>query len=412
MSMVSIEEARDLILSYCRPGPLEVVPLSRALGRALAQPVIAEIDIPPFPNSAMDGYAVVASDTVGASEGRPVVLRLEEVIRAGTVGRVPIRPGSASKIMTGAPLPAGADAVVEIEAAAQAGADVLIRREVAPGENVRLAGEDSARGELVFDAGTAVGAPEVGVLASLGRSQVLVHGLPTVAVLATGSELVEPGNPLGLGQIYNSNAYTAEAQCREIGLQPTLLGIAPDDFERTVQVTRRGLEHDVLITSGGVSVGDFDLVKEAQESLGVERMLWRVAVKPGKPLAFGVYRRSSGGTSLVFGVPGNPAASMVSFELFIRPALLSLMGYARVQRPVVEAELAQDQPNSDERVHVVRVVLERRRNGLLARSTGPQGSGRLRAMVGADGLAFVPPDGGGRREGDVVRVMLLGPRLI
>lgn len=410
--MVSIEEARELVLAHCETLPSEDVALSDALGRVVAEPIVAQMDIPPFANSAMDGFAVLAADTVAAREESPVSLEIIGVVRAGEPGTYMVRSGHAIKIMTGAPLPEGADAVVEVEATSEEEGRVRVLRPVEAGRNVRPAGEDSVRGDEVLPAGSLLGPPEIGVLASLGHATVKVRRRPAVAIIATGSELVEPGRPLARGQIYNSNSYTAEAQCRAIGVHPQRLGIAPDDYRATLTMMQQALTNDVLITSGGVSVGDFDFVKEVQDALGVERKLWRVAMKPGKPLSFGVYERPAGGRCLVFGVPGNPGASMVSFELFIRPALLRLMGCNSVVRPTVVAELAQDEPNDEQRVRVVRVHLERRGERLLAVSTGPQGSGRLRAMVGANGLAFVRPEGGGGKTGDRVEVMVLGGEFI
>lgn len=408
--MISIEQARELILSECEPLPAERLPLSAVLGRVLCSPAIADVDIPPFDNSAMDGYAVRASDTTGASPGSPVRLRIVDTIAAGRVGEVEVFPGCAAKIMTGAPMPHGADAVVESEAACEVTDTVEVVRAVGPQENVRPRAEDSSAGTVVLDKGHALGPAEIGVLASIGQDSVHVFGRPSVSILATGSELVEPGLPLAPGQIRNSNSYTAEAQCRELGLEPVRLGIARDDYQVTLDLMRSGLGGDLLITSGGVSVGEFDFVKQVQDDLGVQRRLWRVAMKPGKPLSFGVFGRPDGRRCLVFGVPGNPAAAMVSFELFIRPAALRMMGRQAVVRPKRKAVLAQDEPPTEERVRVVRMHVTHEAGRLMAHSTGAQGSGRLRSMVGANALAFVPP---GRRllAGEEVDVMVLGEDL-
>ncbi|NLT36017.1 MAG: molybdopterin molybdotransferase MoeA [Gaiellales bacterium] len=408
--MISIERARKLILSECEPLPAETLPLSAVLGRVLCSPAVADVDIPPFDNSAMDGYAVRAADTVGALPGSPVSLRIVDTIAAGRVGTVEVMPGCAAKIMTGAPMPRGADAVVESEATREATGAVEVVRTVARRENVRPKGEDSAVGSVVLDEGHVLGPAEIGVLASIGRREVRVFGRPSVSILATGSELVEPGSPLAPGQIRNSNSYTAEAQCRELGLEPARLGIARDDYQVTVDLMRSGLSGDILITSGGVSVGEFDFVKQAQDDLGVQRRLWRVAMKPGKPLSFGVFERPDGRRCLVFGVPGNPAAAMVSFELFIRPAVLRMMGRQAVARPEQRAVLAQDESPTADWVRVVRMHVSRDAGLLMAYSTGAQGSGRLRSMVGANALAFVPP---GRRllAGEEVAVLVLGEDL-
>jgi molybdopterin molybdotransferase len=250
---------------------------------------------------------------------------------------------------------------------------------------VRFAGEDVSSGDVVLRTGDSLAAPEVGFLASLGLAEVPVRARPRVAIVSTGSELVEPGEKLAPGKIRNSNGYSLEAQCREVGALPERLGVAPDEYEVTRQLMEKGLSYDVLITSGGVSVGEFDFVKDVQESLGVQRRLWQVAMKPGKPLAFGVRE-----STLVFGVPGNPVAAMVSFELFIRPALRRLMGHRRVQRPRYRAVIQEDLRNRHDRTQVVRVRAWWQDGHWRATSTGPQGSGILRSMVLANGLVFVP----------------------
>lgn len=409
--MISIEQARELILSECEPLPPESVPLSAALGRVLCVPAVADVDIPPFDNSAMDGFALTSADTAGASAAAPIRLQVVGTIAAGSVGEVEIVPGRAAKIMTGAPMPRGADAVVELEATRQDAGMVEVMRTVALRENVRAKGEDSTAGSVVLNRGHVLGPAEIGLLASIGQERVSVFGRPSVSILATGSELVEPGMPLAAGQIRNSNSYTAEAQCRELGLEPVRLGIARDDYQVTADLMKSGLDGDILITSGGVSVGEFDFVKQVQDDLGVQRRLWRVAMKPGKPVSFGVYGRAGGGRCLVFGAPGNPAAAMVSFELLIRPAVLRLMGRQAVVRPRHRAVLAQDEPPTEGRVRVVRVHVTREKGCLLARSTGAQGSGRLRSMVGANALAFIPP-GRRLRAGEEVEVVVLAEDLV
>lgn len=376
--------------------------LSDAVGAVLAQDIRASHDVPPFANSAMDGFAVRACDTVGASPGLPVELRLTDTIPAGAWSEHRVEAGATAKIMTGAPLPPGADSVVEVEATEEHDGTVRVFREVTLGTSVREAGEDVRTGDLVLTAGDVVGPAEIGIMASLGYPRVSVYRRPRVAIVSTGSELVEVDRPLAPGQIRNSNSYTLEALCRQVGALPERLGIVPDDYDATLQMLESGLAYDVLITSGGVSVGEFDFVKEAQEALGVERRLWRVAMKPGKPLVFGVR-----GDCLVFGVPGNPVAAMVSFELFVRPALLRLMGHRRVVRARYRAVLEEDVSNRHGREYVVRVRAWREDGRWHAGSTGPQGSGILRSMVKADGLIFVPAETGGLKRGDEVDLMLL-----
>jgi len=405
--LTSIEEARHKVLAEASPLETELISLSEALGRVLAQEIVAPHPLPPFDNAGMDGYAVRAADLVDATPESPIALEIIDVIPAGRVSTRSVGPGQAAKIMTGAPIPGGADAVVQVEATEETEGRVLVREAVRPGRNIRRAGEDVAAGESVLAAGAVLGPPEIGLLAALGRSVVRVHRKPRVAILSTGSELVEVDRPLGPGQLHNSNAYSLQALCRQLGLEPVVLGIVPDDYQATRELVARGLEHDVLLTSGGVSVGQFDFVKEVQDELGVERRLWGVAVKPGKPLSFGVR-----GRTLVFGLPGNPVSVMVSFELFVRPALLRLMGYRQTIRPTYRAIVAEDVANSDSRVFVVRVRAWREDDRWHVSSTGAQGSGILRSMVGANGLIFIPPGPGGVRAGDEVEFLLLREDLV
>jgi len=399
--MITIEEARALVLAEASPLPSERRALSEVLGGVLAQGLTAPHDLPPFDNSAMDGYAVRAADVSRAADF-PVTLKVVDTVAAGGLARAEVGTGEAIKIMTGAPLPRGADAVVEVEATEPRDGTVVVLRELESGENLRRAGEDVRRGTPVLAAGDVVGPAEIGLAASLGFPLLEVHRRPRVAIAATGSELVEVSQELAPGQIRNSNSYTMEAQCRQLGIEAERLGIAPDEYEATRALLERGMTYDVLITSGGVSVGEFDFVKEVQDDLGVERRLWRVAMKPGKPLVFGVRDGC-----LVFGVPGNPVAAMVSFELFIRPALLRLMGHRRILRPLHRAVMHEDLVNRYGRVHVVRVRAWREGDTWHASSTGPQGSGILKSMVNADGLVFVPSDTEGIRAGDTVDMTLL-----
>jgi len=400
--VISIDQALALVLAEARPLSAEERVLPETLGAVLAQDIRASHDVPPFANSAMDGFAVLARDTIGASRGRPVELRLTDTIPAGVWSAQRVETGATAKIMTGAPLPPGADAVVEVEATMESDGTVRVFREVASGTSVREAGEDVRAGDLVLMAGDAVGPAEIGMMASLGYPIASVYRRPRVAVVSTGSELVEVDQPLGPGQIRNSNGYSLEALCRQVGALPERLGIVADDYDATLRLLESGLAYDVLITSGGVSVGEFDFVREAQAALGVERRLWQVAMKPGKPLAFGVR-----GDCLVFGVPGNPVAAMVSFELFVRPALLRLMGHRRVVRTRYRAVLEEDVSNRHDREYVVRVRAWREDGRWHASSTGPQGSGILRSMVKADGLVFVPAETGGLKRGDEVDLLLL-----
>ena len=323
--MITIDEAIDYVLDAVQVLPAERVPLLQGLGRAAAEDIVSAEHVPPFDNSAMDGFAVGGAELQAGRRRFAVVVALP----AGTTAADPVPQGAAAKIMTGAPLPHGVDTVVPVELTASGG---------------RRGGRDRARGhgrqraprrrrtspcgDVLLRRGAQLGPAELGLLASVGFADVAVVRRPRVAVLATGSELVPVGEPVGPGQIRNSNSCTAYAQTIQAGGEPVLLGIARDELSETRRLIGDALQYDVVMTSGGVSVGEWDFVKQVQEELGVERRFWGVATKPGKPLAFGVR-----GATLVFGVPGNPVASMVCFELYVRPALLALQGRADMYRP-------------------------------------------------------------------------------
>jgi molybdopterin molybdotransferase len=398
--VISLNEAVDLVLAAVRPLAAERVPLLEALGRAAAAEIVSPADVPSFDNSAMDGFALRGADLNAAQrDGLAVVAE----IPAGSVAAAPLAAGEAARIMTGAPLPVGADTVVQVEHTEEHDGRVFVRRAPAVGGNVRGAGDDVRRGDVVLPRGALLGPAELGLLTSIDVEELSVARRPRVAILATGSELVAPGRPLGPGQIRNSNSFTNWGQTLAAGAEPVLLGIAPDDRDETRRLISRALDEDVVITSGGVSVGDYDFVKEIEEELGVERRFWGVATKPGKPFAFGVREGR-----LVFGAPGNPVAAMVSFELYIRPALLALQGRRDIWRPWLTAAAAEPVKATRDRVDVRRCVLAHdERGGWRFTTTGPQGSGILRSMVLADGLVFVPSQHAGGRAGDPYLVMLL-----
>ena len=400
--MISIDEARARVLAETAPLPAEVRRLETTFGYVLAEDVVSSLNVPPFDNSAMDGFAVFAADVVDAGPESPVAMVLEGTIPAGHIADRALNRGAVAKIMTGAPIPPGANAVVQSELALEEDGRVLIYQAAKPGANVRRAAEDVAVGDRVLLAGAALGPAEIGVLASLGLAELRVHRRPRVAVLSTGSELVEVDQPLAPGKIRNSNGYALQAYCQQVGAEVTRLGIAPDDYDSTLRMVEQGLSYDVLLTSGGVSVGEFDFVKNVQDALGVERRLWGVAMKPGKPLVFGV----RGGT-LVFGLPGNPVSALVSFELFVKPALLRLMGHKRVVKPLYKAIVEEEVLSKDSRTYVVRVRAWREADRWHVSSTGPQGSGILRSMVGANGLIFVPGAPKVVRAGQEVDFLLL-----
>ncbi len=403
MGLVSLDAARARVLEACPTLAPAPVPLADALGLVLSEPVVADQAVPPFANTAVDGFAVQAADTAAP----PVRLRVAGTIAAGSAGDVRVGPGQCARIMTGAPVPPGADAVVMVERTEldDGGQTVVVHAAARVGDNVRRAGEDLSPGQEVFAAGTELTPGHLGVLASLGLGAVDAFPRARVGVLSTGDELVDGPGPLRPGQIRDSNRPTLLALLRRSGCEALDLGTARDSEEDVAAALERGLARcDALVTSGGVSVGDFDYVKLVLDKLSGGAMAWmQVAVKPAKPLAFGVVE----GTP-VFGLPGNPVSSMVSFELFARPALRRMMGHARLDRRCVAAVADDGLPRiPDGKLHLVRVRAELGDDGRFhVRPSGGQGSHMLRAMALANALAL-NPDGHGIEAGGVVRTMLL-----
>jgi molybdopterin molybdotransferase len=413
--LITVEQALEKILENVTVLGAEDAPILNCLGQALAEDVYAEINIPPLDNSAMDGFAVRAADTLGASPESPRTLRVIDTVIAGAVSRATVVPGTAARIMTGAPLPKGADAVVKFESTDQSqrdadAAEVAIMAEVPVGLEIRRVGEDIAKGSLVLKKGTAIRPAEVGVLASLGRSTVKVIRRPVVAVLATGDELMDIAKPLAEGKIYNSNSYSLAALVLRYGGIPRILGIAADIEDSLLNRLRLGLEADMLVTSGGVSLGDYDIVRDVLAKEG-EVIFWGVRQRPGKPLTFGLLKTMAegGGVKKIpfFGMAGNPVSAMINFELFARPAMLKMMGRRNLAKPVIEATIEEPIQNSDGRRIFARAVVEKRDGGYFARLTGNQSSGVLTSMVVANGLVIVPEDKPGVNKGDSVQVIML-----
>lgn len=405
--MISVEEAREAVLSEVRALEPEEVFLTEALGRVLAEDVVSDIDVAPFDNSAMDGYAVRGADVAGASEESPAVLKVVEEIPAGKTPSRTVGPGQASRIMTGAPMPEGADAVVmveytESEAAGSGGGDsVRVFRPVAAGENVRKRGEDMRAGDTVLSLGDVVDPAAVGLLAAVGREMVSVYGRPRVGIVSTGDELVEITEKPGPGRIRNTNAYSLSAQVSAAGGVPVRLGIARDTAEETRALLGRAGEFDVMLATGGVSMGDFDVVREVLESLG-ELSFWKVAMRPGAPLTFGLID----GTPF-FGLPGNPTSSMVAFELFVRPALRVMQGFVDIERPHVPAVLEHDVKKKQGRRYYLRGRLERSHRGYSVALTGSQSSALLTSMHRANCLVVLPEDIDAFPAGETVECMRL-----
>jgi molybdopterin molybdotransferase len=387
---LSIDEARAKVLAAVRPLPSEDVAVEDALGRVLAEDVIAQHDVPSFANSAMDGFAVRSGPA-----GR--ALRIVGESRAGTPAAVAVGDGEAIRISTGAALPDGADAVLQIELVNVDGDHVTLDDEVEPGRNVRPAGDDLRAGATVLPAGTRIGAAEIGIAVEAGRGTVECARRPRVVVLATGDELVAPGGPLGPGQLHNSNAATLAALATQAGAQVVRTGVVADTEEVTRAAIAAALDQsDLLVLSGGVSVGPHDHVKPALQALGVDEVFWRVALRPGRPTWFGTRDET-----MVFGLPGNPVSAMVTFMLFARPALGAMQGAPHEPERIV-AQLAEPIPRHPDRDECVRVWL---RDGL-AVPTGPQGSHQLTSMLRADGFAIVTAGEGSALPGDQVVVEL------
>jgi molybdopterin molybdotransferase len=413
--MISVEEALDKILASVAVLDEEEVPILDSLGQVLAEDISSSISVPPLDNAAMDGYAIRAEDALGASKRAPRFLRVIDTVAAGAISGFRVEPGTAIRIMTGAPVPEGADSVVRFEDTDETlrpapSSEIGVLKEIEPGLNIRRAGEDIAKGGVVLKRGAVIRPSEVGVLASLGQSTSRVIRRPVVAILATGDELVAVGEVLPAGKIYNSNSYSVAALVRYYGGIPRILGIARDSEDSLVQSLRKGLTADMLLTSGGVSVGDYDVVKDVLAKQG-EIGFWTVRMKPGKPLAFGMIKGANGAgvarSVPHLGLPGNPVSSMITFELFARPAILKMMGRHDLTRPLIKAVLEDSVVNEDGRRIFARVAVKRRGEQYFAKLTGPQGSGILTSMALANALAIIPEDRERVAAGETVSVMML-----
>jgi molybdopterin molybdotransferase len=400
--MLNVEEVEERILAGIETQGPETISSLDAVGRTLAEDVNADMSVPPWDNSAMDGFAVRAADIAAADPASPVVLRVVADLPAGQAPGRAVREGEAIRIMTGAPIPPEADTVVRFEDTRSDGDAVEILVGVPLGKNVRQKGEDVREGDTVLRAGTSLRPQEVGMLALAGRETVSVIRRPIVALLATGDEIVGPGEPVPPGKIRNINSYTNAAQVQKHGGVPLLLGVVPDDADLIRQTIRGAIADgaDILVTSGGVSVGDYDFVKQILAEEG-EIEFWWINMKPGKPMAYG---RISG--IPFFGLPGNPVSAMISFELFVRPAIAKMLGKALRPARSVRARLLDPVRRKDDRRHYLRVRLTRADDGWDAALTGNQGSGILRSLVAADGLAVIPEEVSNLEAGSEVDVLL------
>lgn len=419
--LIEVEEALAIILEKVAPVERETIPLTEGRDRVLAEPVISPLNVPPFANSAMDGYAVIAADTQAASRRSPVRLKVIGNVPAGATPSQALTPGAAVRIMTGAPMPAGADAVIRFEETSEhvkteatpGGDEVLLYSEVKPGDNVRPVGEDISLGQRILEAGHRLRPQDIGVLAAIGQARLTVYRRPAVAILATGDELVNVDEPIGPGQIRNSNEYTQAALVEKYGGQAIRLGIARDNVADLTAKIREGLARnvDLFITSAGVSVGDFDMVKNVLAAEG-EMQFWQVAIKPGKPLAFGLLHcdQPAGRSVPLIGLPGNPVASMVAFEVFARPAILKLGGHRSWEKATLQAALDEEVTNSGRR-HYMRALVRPGPEGYHVTTRGSgvqvQGSGILTSMVWANCLVVVPENVTYLPAGEKVNVWIL-----
>jgi molybdopterin molybdotransferase len=398
--MIEYRDALREILARATRLGAESVPLFEADGRTLAADVRAGEPVPPFAKATMDGYAVRAADTRPAAGADNAILAVIEDLPAGRTSRKAIGPGQAVRIMTGAPLPKGSDSVVMVEDTEKAGTKVLLHGPVSPGDNIGLAGEDLGKGDLVLEKGRLIGPAEIGILAAAGKASVRVARRPRLAVIATGDEIVEPGERLGRGQIRNANGFALSALAAQAGTLAAYLGIARDNTASLKKAFKKAESADILVLSGGVSVGDYDLVREELIAGGVRPVFWRVRIKPGKPTFFGTR-----GKRLVFGLPGNPTSAMVTFHLFVRPAIDRMLGRTETGlRPgtaVLEEEIVLD-PG---RTQFLRAVLSADGPELRVNPFPDQRSGVLRSMVRSRALIVVPAETGRLEKGQPVDIL-------
>lgn len=405
-TLTRLEDAQHIVLNAAHPLGCEKIGLLDALGRVLGEDVIAPRDNPPWDNSAMDGFAVRWDDI---KPDHPIAkipeLTIIEDVPAGAVATKTVEKGQAIRIMTGAPIPAGADTVVRVEFTEVTDHHVrILKAEHGRGANIRPRGEDVAQGECIIQEGTVLRPAEIGMLAMLAKSFVVVYQRPRVAILSTGDELADLDERFDEHKIINSNSYGIAAGVQEAGGIPVLLGIAKDDPEALKEKIRQGLGCNVLVLSGGVSMGDYDFTKAVFAELGAEMNFWKLAIRPGQPVAFG---RIQG--ALAFGLPGNPVSSMVTFDQLVRPVIMKMGGHRTWQRPVVQAVFQETFTKQPDRRHFLRGILRREHGVMTVRTTGGQGSGILTSLVKANGLIDVPVEVERLNPGDIVNVQLLTP---
>jgi molybdopterin molybdotransferase len=400
--MITVEEAIKIILNEVSALGLEKVGLLDSCNRVLGENINAPWDLPPWDNSAMDGYAVRASDlTEESGQFSTKSLKVIEDLPAGYMTKKTVQSGEAIRIMTGAPLPEGTDTVVMVEETEGSGNEVTISKDVTRGQNVRKKGEDITAGELILKKGQTIRPAEVGMLAAMGKATITVFSRPTVAVMSTGDELVEVGERKRDGKIIDSNSYTVFSQVFSSGALPIHLGIAKDTKEALRNKIEEALSADVIVSSGGVSVGDYDFVKDVLNEIGVAMKFWKVAIKPGKPLAFGMIQKKP-----YFGLPGNPVSSMVAFQEFVRPALLKMMGRRDLFKQTVAAHLTEEIMKKPGRTHFIQSSLTKDGKELSVTPIKIRGSAVMSSMVRANSLVVLPKESSGAKAGATVTVQL------
>jgi molybdopterin molybdotransferase len=400
--MITVSEALHTILNTVTPLGFEKVNILSALGRVLAEDIYAPRNIPPTDNSAMDGYALISEDTMGASTDNPLFFDIIEDVPAGNIPQKIVGFAEATRIMTGAPIPEGVDAVVPVEAIELDGDRIKIFAEASIGQNVRYIGEDVKEGELVLKRGTIIRPAETGMLAAVGRSFVTVYQKPLVAILATGDELTDIDGNLSPQKIISSNSYSGAAQVIECGGIPIQIGIAKDTKEDITKKFNAAMRADIIASSAGVSVGDYDFVKDVMKDIGVTIKFHEVAQRPGKPFTFG-----TAGKKLFFGLPGNPVSSMVTFEQYVRPAILLMTGHKRIFRKTVKAVLQETIQKKQGLRHFFRARVRYEDGRFTVVTTGEQGSGILKSMVLANGIMVLPEDITTIKKGDEVIVQMI-----
>ena len=400
--MIKVDDALDIILEKMPSQGVEKVTITEALGRVLTEDIVARRPNPPLDNSAMDGYALIAADIQSATPEHPVKLEIIEDIPAGHATEARVQPGQAARIMTGAPIPNGADAVIMQEDTERNGNSVLVKDKAEVRENIRDAGEDVKAGETVVHKGVILNPAHIGMMAAVGRSHAFVSQRPTAAILSTGDEIVDLDEIAEGPCIYNSNGYMLAAQIRSAGAIPRYLGIATDSEKDLMEKFRWALQCNLVVSSGGVSVGDYDLVKASLKKMGQEMLFWKVAMKPGKPLAFG---RIDG--IPIFGLPGNPVSSFVSFEQFVRPSIRKMMGAAQLTHRTVQARLTRTIHKKVGRLHFLSAYVQWENGACTVSPAQEQGSGILKATVSANGLLIFPLELTEITEGTQVTVQML-----